>query len=1009
MDKNHNNNAQLPWLHRVYPWRNLRTGIALTFAVSTLLLSVLLSVLVGLVTRQQIQQNISGQMQATAQQMVDKLDQGMFERYRDIQNAATLFSTRELSAAEKRDLVEMLQRTFADYSWIGLADREGTVLVSTGQILEGVDVSGRPWFVEGLRGPFVGDVHGALLLEAILVPEDGEPLRLVDVAFPVTNQEGEVEGVLGAHLNWTWAREVHDSLLSPIHVEQETELFILDVSGNVLLGPPGFEGPIATAVYEQVQSGAVEDSIITTWPDGEQYLSGVVASDGYREYPGLGWRVVIRQPTAVAFAPARQLSGRILTLGALFGLIFATLGWVLAGQIVAPIQMIADAARRIRPGDTAVAIPRFRSFDEVMTLADTLRDLWARLNQEINERKGAEEKLRREKAFSDAIIDSLPGAFYLFNQAGRFLRWNKAMEQLTGYAPEEVADLQPLDLINPADRNSVAATIEGAFSEGEATVEAHFLTKDGRVIPYLFTGRRLLLDEGPLLLGLGIDITDRRQAEEKLRQSKTELQHILDTVPEGVLLLAADGSIRLTNPVADQFLKILVPDGENGRLTRLGNRPLHELLTSPPKGLWHEVTHDDLIFEGIARPIEITPNNDGWVLVLRDITQERDIQRRAQRQERLAAVGQLAAGIAHDFNNILAIITLYTQLTLRTAEMPTRAQERLHTIEQQTKRATDLIQQILDFSRQSVLERRPLDLLPFMENLATLLKRTLPEHIRIDLDHAAETYFIHADPSRIQQVMMNLAVNARDAMPEGGHLQIRLAHVQTEASKAMPVRDMPPGNWVQIEITDSGDGIPPETLPHIFEPFFTTKEVGQGTGLGLSQVYGIVQQHEGYIDVATKVRQGTAFTLYFPVLATGERTADVSDRVSLQPGQGQRLLVVEDDPTIRQALVDSLTFLNYEVVEAANGREALTILAAKADEIALVLSDAVMPEMGGVALFHAMQQQKLTIPAVLLTGHPLSKEMENLEALGLAGWLSKPPDLVNLSYLLAKALQESSA
>jgi two-component system, cell cycle sensor histidine kinase and response regulator CckA len=453
----------------------------------------------------------------------------------------------------------------------------------------------------------------------------------------------------------------------------------------------------------------------------------------------------------------------------------------------------------------------------------------------------------------------------------------------------------------------------------------------------------------------------------------------------------------------------LVPDGENGRLTRLGDRPLHELLTSPPKGLWHEIANDGLTFEAIARPIEISPNNDGWVMVLRDITQERDIQRRAQRQERLAAVGQLAAGIAHDFNNILAIITLYAQLILRTVEMPVHAQERLHTIEQQTTRATDLIQQILDFSRQSVLERRPLDLLSFMENLATLLKRTLPEHIQIELDHAAETYFIHADPSRIQQVMMNLAVNARDAMPEGGHLQIKLAHVQTEAPKPMPVRDMPPGNWVQIEITDSGDGIPPESLPHIFEPFFTTKEVGQGTGLGLSQVYGIVQQHEGFIDVATKVRQGTTFTLYFPALVTGERTADIADRASLQSGQGQRLLIVEDDPTIRQALVDSLTFLNYEVMEAVNGREALTILAAKADEIALVLSDAVMPEMGGVALFHAIQQKKLNIPVVLLTGHPLSKEMENLETLGLTGWLSKPPDLVNLSHILAKALQESSA
>ncbi len=507
------------------------------------------------------------------------------------------------------------------------------------------------------------------------------------------------------------------------------------------------------------------------------------------------------------------------------------------------------------------------------------------------------------------------------------------------------------------------------------------------------------------------DVTGRKQAEterEKLltqiRQQAQEVQFIIDTVPEGIFLLSEDHRVRLTNPVARQYLTRLAPRRESGRLTHLVNRPLHELLTSPPKGLWHEITSEGLVFEAIARPIENGPDNSGWVLVLRDITQERDIQRRVQRQERLAAVGQLAAGIAHDFNNILAVIKLYAQLISRTVEMPVRAQERLHTIEQQTKRATDLIQQILDFSRQSVVERKPLDLLPFMEELVILLDRTLPEHIQVELDHAAEAYFIQADPSRIQQVLMNLAVNARDAMPEGGRLQIRMAHVQTEEPRQMTVQDLPPGNWVQIEVIDSGDGIPPEALSHIFEPFFTTKEVGEGTGLGLAQVYGIIQQHEGYIDVTTEEGQGTTFFIYFPALNTGDNATDTYEKALLQLGQGQRVLVVEDDPATREALLDSLAQLNYEVLAATNGREALTILASEALEIDLVLSDAVMPEMGGIALFHAIREQNLSVPVVLLTGHPLSKEMENLQALGLAGWLPKPPDLVNLSYLLAKVL-----
>jgi CheY-like chemotaxis protein len=243
-------------------------------------------------------------------------------------------------------------------------------------------------------------------------------------------------------------------------------------------------------------------------------------------------------------------------------------------------------------------------------------------------------------------------------------------------------------------------------------------------------------------------------------------------------------------------------------------------------------------------------------------------------------------------------------------------------------------------------------------------------------------------------------------MPEGGRLQIRLAHVETEEPKSMPVQDLPPGNWVQIAVSDSGNGIPPEAISHIFEPFFTTKEKGQGTGLGLAQVFGIVQQHDGYIDVATEAGQGTTFILYFPALDTGQKVTGLPERTALQMGQGQKVLLVEDNPTARQALLDSLLLLNYDVMAVTNGREALSILASNADEVKLVLSDVVMPEMGGIALFHAMQQQNQRIPVVLLTGHPLNEELENLQMLGLAGWLPKPPDLVSLSYLLGEILTD---
>ena len=753
------------------------------------------------------------------------------------------------------------------------------------------------------------------------------------------------------------------------------------------------------------------------------------------------------------------------------------------------------------------------------------------LVRDITQQKQIEEALIQEKAFVDAIIDSLPGVFYLFDQEGKFLRWNENLEQVTGYASDDLAQMHPLRLIEPSERDKVSQAIQQVFDEGEAVIESYLLSKDGSTNPYLLTGRRILLKDEPVLSGLGIDIsarkmteerlrqsesnlraifnntlqafvlfdtqrrvlaansvahawalrilghsleigkqadelfaqfqldnflhlfeqvlqqetisqqrkitannqifwfesnynpvineagtvvgvslsvlniTGRKQAEEALNQSKTELQHILDSVPEGVLLLLADGTIRLTNPVADSFLAILAPDYQHARLSRLGQRSLAELLTSPPQGLWHEIEMGEYTFEAIARPVENSATSSGWVMVLRDITQERDIQRRVRRQERLAAVGQLAAGIAHDFNNILAVITLYSELLTHTGELSDQALVRVHTIQEQTKRATDLVQQILDFSRQSVIERRPLDLRAFLEEMVGLLTRTLPENIQVVLAEDEHECTIQADPSRIQQIIMNLAINARDAMPEGGVLRFNLAEMQTNEFVPLSLQNLPPGKWVQIEVSDNGTGITAEMLPHIFEPFFTTKEVGQGSGLGLAQVYGIVQQHEGYINVETTIGQGTAFTMYFPSLQVEENITPGLEQSNLQFGRGQRILVVEDDEATRNALLDSLALLNYEVEMARNGREALGVLAAQGDKISLVLSDTVMPEMGGIALFHSMREQQLTTPIVLLTGHPLSNELESLRALGLAGWLSKPPSLINLSHLLASALE----
>ncbi|HRQ39094.1 MAG TPA: PAS domain S-box protein [Chloroflexota bacterium] len=702
------------------------------------------------------------------------------------------------------------------------------------------------------------------------------------------------------------------------------------------------------------------------------------------------------------------------------GLAWQVFSQMEATAIVEPCSLYDHQGQKVGQGENAVAalwdggkvvgiisIDNFFSQQPITNNQLELLRLYATTLGHLITRKRAEEALRASELRFSTLVDHATDAFFLHDADGAILDVNRQACESLGYSREELLTMTPHDF-DVAHDPVFIGQMRAKLDTGEViSFDTLHRRKDGSVFPVEIRVRPLWQGKRRFGVSLARDMTRRKQAETALRQRETQLQHIIDTVPEGVLLLDDNGRIQLTNPVAEHYLAALAPDREDDHLTHLGQRPLNELLTSPPKGLWHEIADDAFVFEAIARPVENSTQNAGWVLVLRDVTQERNIQRRAQQQERLAAVGQLAAGIAHDFNNILAVIVLYTQLISRTVEMPARSQERLQIIEQQTNRAADLIQQILDFSRQSVLERQAFDLLPFTEKLVALLDRTLPENIQVELEHTGEAYFIQADSTRIQQVIMNLAVNARDAMPEGGQLHIRLAHRHTTEPKPMPLHDLPPGNWVQIEVADSGGGIPPEALPHIFEPFFTTKEVGQGTGLGLAQVYGIVQQHEGYIDVTTQVGQGTSFFLYFPAIHTGDDKTDKTGKDALPLGQGQRILLVEDNVTTREALLDSLTLLNYEVITATNGREALALLTTKAADVELVLSDAVMPEMGGVALYHAMCEQNLTIPVVLLTGHPLSKEMENLQKLGLAGWLPKPPDLTNLSYLLANVLTAS--
>jgi len=352
---------------------------------------------------------------------------------------------------------------------------------------------------------------------------------------------------------------------------------------------------------------------------------------------------------------------------------------------------------------------------------------------------------------------------------------------------------------------------------------------------------------------------------------RERLSVTLQSIKDGIIMIDTNGRIILANRAGQEYLALLTNVGIGDALTHIGEKPLTELL-DPPKGkIYHEVIIQGpphRVFELTTQLIKVGPQVSGWVVIIRDSTEERIMHQRMVTQERLAAVGQLAAGIAHNFNNALTAIIGFSQLLLNDPSLSDKALKRLNSIIEQGRRASHFSSQILDFCQQSVSEQYPLNLLLFLKENVKLLKHFIPEHIKITLDFTPEEYWILADPVQVYQVLINLALNARDAMPEGGELKIQITKIYIESKMHLPF--IPPGNWIRLSVSDTGTGIAQEHMSYIFEPFFTSKEVGKGSGLGLAQVHGIIKQHNGFIDVTSKVGEGTTFNIYLPAILEKE-------------------------------------------------------------------------------------------------------------------------------------------
>ncbi len=386
-------------------------------------------------------------------------------------------------------------------------------------------------------------------------------------------------------------------------------------------------------------------------------------------------------------------------------------------------------------------------------------------------------------------------------------------------------------------------------------------------------------------------------------------------------------------------------------------------------------------------------------------------QEKIVKKERLAAVGQLAAGIAHEFNNIMASIILYSDMMLANSDLSPTDHKKIATIQQQGQRAAHFTQQILDFGRKTMLKREDVDLVTLIQELIGVMENNIPEDIRLHLSSGVKGMVANVDSTRINQAIMNLILNASDSMPEGGEVFINLDWMNIMEGEESPLPEMQPGKWARIMVMDNGNGIAPDVFPHIFEPFFTTMAPLR-SGLGLSQAYGILKQHDGFIDVVTEKGRGTTVSIYLPTLAVSQIKMGPLEQPEIIMGNKETILLLENNLIMREAIVASLKMLNYHVLPTGDGSEIFTLLEGgtkdgsqtTSENIALLLCDLRIPEMDGMALCRKIRRNYPGVKIVVLADYPQRVELEELKGHGIDGWLQKPLNLAQLAKTISQAL-----
>ncbi len=621
---------------------------------------------------------------------------------------------------------------------------------------------------------------------------------------------------------------------------------------------------------------------------------------------------------------------------------------------------------------------------------------------DVTDRQEAEAALRESEARYRLLIQTAPEAIVVLDlEQGRFVDYNHQAELLFEMPPDQLNRFGPADLspeFQPDGRRStesaqayVAQAVAGAMPAFEWTHRSH----TGREIPCEVRLARLPAQGRTLIRGSLTDITERRRTAEALARSEQNYRELFEQANDAIFLCAADGRLvdvnrhaaSITGFTREELLAkgafdLIAPEDHDylrhclAELQRQGLRFSTYRFRRKDGTIFHGETSTKLLLDGRL------------LAMVRDITERRQaeehrlkLEEELRQAQKLQAIGTLAGGIAHDFNNILAAILGNAQLLKMQLPPGHEGQGKVSQILVASNRAKDLVQQILMFSRQREQERRVINLGAIVAEAARLMEVTLPPAVRLEMDVARDLPPVLADPTQIHQVVVNLCTNAQHAMRQsGGTLRVTLSVVSLPEDDSGSKPTLPPGRYVRLGVIDTGHGMDAATLQRIYEPFFTTKGVGDGTGLGLAVVHGIVESHRGAITVTSQPGRGTTFRLYFPVQEDG--TAQPAKPAgAAEEGQGQHILFVDDETPIIEVAKVMLPRLGYRVTACNTPRAALDLLRENPADFDLLMTDYSMPDMNGIDLIRAAGQFRADLPAVLLTGY--GRPLDSTAAVGL--------------------------